>query len=242
MKSTSVFPRELINAVIDEITDNQPALHACALVSPHFREISQRHIFHEITISFDTTQDSVRAGLLSKILLDNLSLGSFVQSLILHLGDPQLVLGHMTLLDKFPNVKEVKFTSMTTYVDWLSTPEEIQGTLTSMLRQPSLKFLALQRQNNFPIDFLLRFPNIVKLFIEASSIERSLGFAHAPPIHSPHLQSFAAVIYGDNEISLGAVKNTLNVFGQSLTDVILDDLGYEHYPPPGKPISQKAFG
>ncbi|KAG6888708.1 hypothetical protein C0995_006501 [Termitomyces sp. Mi166 len=53
----------------------------------------------------------------------------------------------------------------------------------------------------------------------------SLGFIYAPPIRSSHLRSFTAAIY--NESSVGDVKTTFNVFAQSLTDVILDDAGFE---------------
>ncbi|KAG6907064.1 hypothetical protein DXG01_010710 [Tephrocybe rancida] len=236
MVFTTPIPRELINTIIDELVDDPPALFACSLTSSLFRKIAQKHIFREIAISFDTRgEHSSNAELLSQILPNNAALSSLAESLILRLGDPQAALQNVELLGVFPSIRKLTLTSRSDYTDWRAIPDELRGTLTMLLNRPSLTFLALHRQSHFPVDILLGFPNIVGLSMEATSTERLVSpsdQASSALTSTPHLQTFLAVVYGDDGISLGAVQDTLKVCASSLTDVTLDCLGYEDGLPP----------
>ncbi|KAG6864448.1 hypothetical protein C0991_009480 [Blastosporella zonata] len=237
------IPQELIDTIIDELADNQAALFKCSLVSHVFRDVARKHIFREITVSFNPlVQPSYNAEALFQILLNNSALAPLVESLILHLTDLQPTVQNVALFDVFPKVKKLTFTSPGNFTDWHVMPEHIRGSLAMLLSQPSLNSLTLKRQNNFPIDLLLLSPNIVGLAIESSSSERSLpllnSYADQSSAPSPHLQSLSVVVYGGDPISLSILQDSFKVFARSLIHVRLDFLGYEDGRTPRKSVSR----
>ncbi|KAG6844439.1 hypothetical protein H0H87_006980 [Tephrocybe sp. NHM501043] len=239
--TTGRVPRELVDVIIEELVDDRSALFACSLTSTVFHKIARKHIFREIALSFDNRKPS-QAEILSQILFNNSALSLLVESLIVHLDDLQSALQSVASLHAFKNARKLTLSARSEYTDWRMMPEALRDALSNLLQQPSLQCLALKRQNHFPIDWLLHCPNITGLSIEASSTERfdppSTSDSTKRTILPPHLQSFFAVIYGDNGISLGAVQDTFKVFAPSLTDVTLDCLGYEDGLPPRELISE----
>ncbi|KAG6848658.1 hypothetical protein H0H93_015128 [Arthromyces matolae] len=226
-----MFPQELVQSVILELLDDRQSLFACALVSWAFREMAQKHIFREIAISFDGQgRDSLNVQRLALILQNNPVLSSHVQSLVLQLGDFHFASDNLWLFDRFHNVKKLKLTSRSDYVDWSEMPDKLRNALTLLLRSQSLSCLALHRQNHFPVDFLLRFTNITHLEMEASSASR---IPVSPSSNKcPAIASFKAVIYEDYGPSLRAAQAMMDAFAPSLNEATLDYLGYESLPPP----------
>ncbi|KAG6810316.1 hypothetical protein H0H92_012430 [Tricholoma furcatifolium] len=228
MARPSILPPELIDMVFDHVdaVDRDQVVSTCSQVDSVFRGVAQKRIFREITISFDTYgRHFSNAESLSDIISKNHSLASFVHSLILRLGNLELASQYPSLLRAFPHLTQVTLTSRSDYVGWERMPTSIHDALLFLLKQPSVEFLAMQRQVQFPINILSNIPHIKRLSIESSSILSPTSLPRSTSLHT-----FTAVIYGDNEESVGAVNTSLKVFAPSLVNVGLDCHLYDTSP------------
>ncbi|GLB41453.1 hypothetical protein LshimejAT787_1000530 [Lyophyllum shimeji] len=173
------LPQEIINLVIQELSDDRTTLKACSAVSSSFREPAQAILFYSITISFPS-RDNKRNGELLAILTAHPGIGSYVRWLGLYLEDSFTAGFFASLLRRFSNVGGLRLISVyPLQKDWAILSGPFKAALLQLLCLPSLTRLDLDYPD-FPFPYLRFCSRLKHLVIHQCVYDNRLQLEDTP--------------------------------------------------------------
>jgi hypothetical protein len=176
------FPRELIDAVIDELSNHGAGLLTCALVHPTWRVRAQYHLYRDLTIPLLLPLGRAKDQLFrfANSLQKNPDLGHLVHSLTIQgieddedsssYSGPNPVLDTASfeprcnaLLSIIPLLKHIEKVTVDNCVDeaeWESIPLQLRGAMLALCFQSSVINLSLVAVHGLPVLPLVRCHNL----------------------------------------------------------------------------------
>ncbi|KAF8066491.1 hypothetical protein FPV67DRAFT_1495026 [Lyophyllum atratum] len=162
-------PQELINTILQELAGARSTLQKCSLVSHSFRDPSQKHLFHSITIFHDNKNQPRNRALLD-MLLSNPRLGTYVESLTLFFNDAFEEKSLSNILSLLRHIQSLQLdceqhTASLNMMYWKALGEDFMIELRRILRSSQLRNLCLGNVL-VPYEYLLRLSQLEELRLQ----------------------------------------------------------------------------
>jgi hypothetical protein len=154
------MPQDILNSIVDQLTDDRPTLKICALISRFFRHTSQTHLYGVICLKID---EEKRNRELVRIFADNPTLALRVQKLELHLlflgWEKPSGLEHQPLVAILPlllHLRSLHMTHESNYMLVWKGNGELHDAVLHLFNLSTLSRLSLGCIQDFPIGVFLR--------------------------------------------------------------------------------------
>ncbi|KIM38684.1 hypothetical protein M413DRAFT_447642 [Hebeloma cylindrosporum] len=137
--SRVVFPRELTDTILDNLSDDYTSLNSCALVCRAWKPSSQRALFRSVKfehVKMDAFDRSMTT--LSKVLKENPELAKLVRKIRLQWSMSN-VISFLKQVPELPMVEQLELR----YISFISWADEAVEAARSILAWPSVKRLKL---------------------------------------------------------------------------------------------------
>lgn len=155
-----VIPQDILNSIIDQLTDDRPTLKTCTLLSRFFRYACQTHLFSDIRLKID---EEHRNREFIHILTDHPAIALCVQNLNLQLlylrWEPPSGSEHEPVVAILPfllHLQSLQMTYESNYMLVWKGKGELHDAVLHLFKLPTLSRVSLGCIQDFPMNVFLR--------------------------------------------------------------------------------------